>query len=319
MNRIKFLLLTIVASTFFFSCKKDDDNTAITPPRDRATQYAADLTAIEDYLHDHYLTVTTDANGNPIPTLTKIPDGGTQTSVWDQTEYPLQSKIVKNDTRIYTTSAVGTLIDDPVEYKMYYLKIREGVGQSPTKVDSTFVTYNGHELDDEQFDTRPNPVWIVLDQLGVTGWRHILPEFKTGSYSDDPLNPGNVLFSDYGVMVMFIPSGLGYFNSPPATAGISTYSPLVFTVNLHSLQYRDNDLDGILSKDEDLNGNGDYYDDDTDGDGIPNFIDVDDDDDDVSTREEISDAFNNLYPFDLIPNCQGTVGGLKRHLDPSCH
>jgi FKBP-type peptidyl-prolyl cis-trans isomerase FkpA len=316
MNRIKFLLLTIVSSTLFFSCKKDDDNTTITPPRDRATQYATDINDIEDYLKTHYLTVTNDANGNPVPTIDSIPDNG-QLSIWDQQDYPLQSKTVKNDTRSYLTSAVGTLIDDPVDYKIYYLKIREGVGESPTKVDSTFVTYNGHELNDEQFDNRPNPVWIVMDQLGVTGWRHILPEFKTGNYAEEP-SSGNVTFTDYGVAVMFIPSGLSYYNSPPSGSGISAYSPLVFTVNLHALQYRDNDLDGILSKDEDLNGNGDYYDDDTDGDGIPNFIDIDDDGDGTNTLVEISDAFGNKYPFELIPNCQGTTGGLKKHLDPSC-
>ncbi|MCY1222926.1 hypothetical protein D9M72_350340 [compost metagenome] len=94
---------------------------------------------------------------------------------------------------------------------------------------------------------------------------------------------------------------------------------MVFALNLHSVKYSDTDGDGILSYLEDLNGNGNYYDDDTDGDGIPNFIDVDDDGDGTRTRVEIKDSFGNLYPFDQIPNCAGTPGGLKRHLDPSCH
>lgn len=317
MNRIKFLLLTIISSTLFFSCKKDDDNVSIAPPRDRATQYSTDIASIEDYLKEHYLTVTTDANGNPVPTITKIEEGGTEVSIWDQEEYPLQSKVVKNDVRVNEAlDGIGTRIEDPVDYKIYYLKIREGVGESPTKMDSTFVTYKGHLIaDGVEFDNRPNPVWFILDQL-VSGWGHIVPEFKTGNAADDPANPGSTAFTDYGVAVMFIPSGLGYYNS--SSPGVPAYSCLAFTVNLHALQYRDNDRDGILSKDEDLNGNGDFYDDDTDGDGVPNFIDIDDDGDGVTTKVETSDSFGNKYPFDLIPNCQGTTGGLKKHLDPSC-
>ena len=47
MNRIKFLLLTIAASTLLFSCKKDDE-ASLEPPRDRTTQYATEINDIED-------------------------------------------------------------------------------------------------------------------------------------------------------------------------------------------------------------------------------------------------------------------------------
>jgi len=318
MTRIKFFLIAVASIALFSSCKKDDDSVYIAPPRDRAVQYEADINDIEDYLKSHYLTVALDGNNNPVPTITKIPDGGTQTSIWDQDEYPLLSKTVKNDVRIYTTSnpIAGTVIEDPVDYKIYYLKIREGIGQSPTKVDSTFVTYRGNLLNGNEFDYRPNPVWFLQESV-VSGWRNILTEFKSGNATEDPTNPGGVALTDYGVGVMFIPSGLGYFANPTTT--IPAYSPIVFVINLHNVKYVDTDLDGVLSKDEDLNGNGDLYDDDSDGDGIPNFLDTDDDGDGVFTRTEVSDSFGRLYQFDLIPNCQGTTGGLKRHLDPNCH
>jgi len=317
MTRIKFFLIALASVSLLSSCKKDDDSVYVAPPRDRTVQYATDINDIEDYLKSHYLTVTLDGNNNPIPSITEIPEGGTQTSIWNQTEYPLLSKLVRNDTRIYTAASplVGNVIEDPVEYKIYYLKIREGIGQAPTKVDSTFVTYRGNLLNGTQFDYRPNPVWFTQESI-VSGWRNILTEFKSGNAGEDPTNPGGVAFTDYGVGVMFIPSGLGYFASPTTT--VPAYSPLVFTINLHNVDYIDSDLDGVLSKDEDLNGNGDYYDDDTDGDGIPNFLDTDDDGDGTITRTEVSDSFGNRYQFELIPNCQGTTGGLKRHLDPNC-
>jgi len=317
MNRIKFFLIAIASISIFSSCKKDDDSTTVAPPRDRATQYATDISDIEDYLKTHYLEVTFDANNNPIPKITEIPTDGTQTSIWEQTDYPLLSKMIKNDARIYTSdnTLVGTKIEDPVEYKVYYLKIREGIGEGPTRVDSTLVTYRGVDLEDEQFDYAPNSVWYTQERL-VSGWRNIMTEFKPGNASDDPENPGGVAFTDHGVGVMFIPSGLGYFNIAQGT--LPSYSPMVFIFNLHKVQFLDSDFDGILSRNEDLNGNGDYYDDDTDGDGIPNFLDTDDDGDGTLTRVEASDSFGRLYPFESIPTCSGSTTGLKRHLDSGC-
>lgn len=56
------------------------------------------------------------------------------------------------------------------------------------------------------------------------------------------------------------------------------------------------DNDGIPAEDEDLNGNGNYFDDDTDNDGIPNFLDIDDDNDNVLTLNELgSDIENGNY------------------------
>lgn len=46
------------------------------------------------------------------------------------------------------------------------------------------------------------------------------------------------------------------------------------------------DDDDVPAELEDINGNGDLFDDDTDGDGIPNFLDTDDDNDNVLTKSE---------------------------------
>ena len=49
----------------------------------------------------------------------------------------------------------------------------------------------------------------------------------------------------------------------------------------------DHDLDGIPSYMEDLDENGNSYNDDTDGDLLPNFVDNDDDNDGYFTRDEL--------------------------------
>jgi hypothetical protein len=114
--------------------------------------------------------------------------------------------------------------------------------------------------------------------------------------TDTPGEP--VSYNNFGAGVMFIPSGLGYYNI--ATTTIPAYAQLMFEFKLYKVQRSDNDSDGILSNDEDLNGNGIFTDDDTDGDGIYNFVDSDDDGDGYLTRNEIKYTLNNvtyLYPY----------------------
>ena len=56
------------------------------------------------------------------------------------------------------------------------------------------------------------------------------------------------------------------------------------------------DNDGIPRNQEDLNNNGNLFDDDTDDDGIPNFIDIDDDNDNVLTISEVNNDDNDALP-----------------------
>lgn len=55
----------------------------------------------------------------------------------------------------------------------------------------------------------------------------------------------------------------------------------------------EDDNDGIPAALEDINGNGNLDDDDTDGDGIPNYLDADDDGDNVLTKDEKPDPNND--------------------------
>lgn len=113
---------------------------------------------------------------------------------------------------------------------------------------------------------------------------------------------GTSYYTDSGIGIIIMPSGLGYFLASPSTA-IPSYSPLVFTVEVGNvIENTDTDNDGVPSILEDLNGNGYLFDDNTDSEsessaGVfarANFQDADDDDDGVLTRIEISDANCNL-------------------------
>jgi heat shock protein beta len=70
----------------------------------------------------------------------------------------------------------------------------------------------------------------------------------------------------------------------------------------------DDDGDGVINETEDLNNNGDYSDDDTDGDGVPNYLD-DDDDDGIKTVDESKDD------LDGDDNCVLVGDGYPSYID----
>lgn len=293
-------LLGITASILLTSCKNDDDAAVITPPRDYAEVYSEDIIKIEEYLRSHTLTVT--RNGDDVASVIFDSLTSNGISIMDQTEYPLQYKIVRKH---------------GIDYKLYYLKLdtkgdTEIDGKKPSGADQVLATYEGRTLKNEVFDSNTRGASFDLTSV-ISGWQLIIPEFRSG---DNAINPdGTLNFSNYGSGVMFVPSGLAYFNS--SSTGISSYSCLIFTFNLHQVFYLDHDNDGIPSRYEfgyDTDGNLI----DTDADGIADYIDYDDDNDGYLTKEEIK--INGVVPdFADILSCNGTTTGTKKHLDATCH
>lgn len=335
MNKIKFYFIALMATIAISSCNKDDDNDVeVTPPRDYAEQYKADIDSIEKYLNTNYIKEVVDKPGFPEDqdvTLAKITDAVTQPSLMSYLNSATLPRLTSRDVKI-----------GDVTYKVYTLLIREGIaggtnpsgGEYPCNVDAVFAGYKGTLLDGTVFDSSNNgqTQWNLDGQTynggtgPIRGWSEAFPQFKTGWVSSN--SDGTIRYNDFGVGVMFLPSALGYYNNPPGD-DIPAYSPLVFSIKLYALKRFDHDGDGIPSYQEDLNGDRYMYylasgvanPDDTDGDGTPNFGDFDDDGDNYATRGEIKDKDGNYYSFDLIPDCGGNQTNpdrLKRHLDKNC-
>jgi hypothetical protein len=311
--------LTLIGLTMVSCTKNETPNYSVTL-KEYPVQYAADLDSIDKYLNTHYIS-SVDADFNI--TFAKIPAGGTQQSIRAQQTYPLQYKMVQNDTH-------------GVNYKVYYLKLREGVNESTSAVDSVYVSYKGSLLTDAQFDYSETPIWFQLESV-VAGWGEIIPLFKTGTFDTAP-GPNPSTFTNFGAGVMFLPSGLAYYEQMPSSL-IPSYSPLIFSFKLKSQKSRDHDRDGILSKYE-VNpaiANQKPKDYDSDGDGTPNFYDIDDDGDHFMTKIETKRPYlistvngqtvltpNGYYPFDgaavdnpLTPNIDERQGIPRKYTGPN--
>jgi len=309
MNKIKKIgvLLIAIFIGVGMSCSPDDPEFKPVPERDRTEQQVVDNDSLIGYLQTHYynfselqevdnITVSDiviselpkDEDGNYLP----LPD-------------PNDNRILWGDVNLITKT---TTLQD-IEYTYYILNLNQGSGEShPNFSDAVRVRYSGNLQNDFIFDSTPNPTVFDLTNV-IPGWNRVLPEFNTAqSFSINP--DGTVQYFNYGVGVMFIPSGLAYFASPPV--GVPIYSNLIFKFELFQAEVLDHDNDGVPSFMEDLNNDFNLFNDDTDGDRIPNYLDSDDDGDGVPTREEIIIREDGTIEF---PDSNGN--GIPDYLDPT--
>ena len=257
----------------FYSCGGSDEEEVISIPLEPfSTQYVIENDSIIQYMKTHFYNYEDFTNLSPNSTVELIIDSISgdnidKISLFDQV----------------TTLSVD-IIDENEEvipHNMYYIINREGSGQSPTVADSVFVSYKGLTLGNNIFDSRKNPVWLDNTSV-VRGFKEFNALLKRGNSSTNA--NGTYEFNNFGIGFVIMPSGLGYYEN--STSIIQPYSPLIFQINMHTLNTSDHDSDGINSIDEDLNGDHIFSNDDTDSDNIPNYLDMDDDGDGVLTTNE---------------------------------
>jgi len=260
--KLKYIITILTLIIVLFSCNKDDDGAA--DNFDAAAQALIDDTTLIDYLKSHYY----------IPAEQDEPFGTIDT-------------ILNNESSLFDDSRLTTqaISHEDISYKLYYLTLNTGINDNPTRYDSVFVKYRGFLLDSTKFDENTNfntnRGWLNLTNV-IQGWKYGFPYFKSGTNISEPGKP--IKYEDTGKGILFFPSGLAYSNI--GTIGIGPNEPLLFHIELAQVVIADNDNDGIINKDEDLNNDGEVLDEDTDGDTFPNFVDPDDDNDGTLTKDE---------------------------------
>lgn len=328
MNLRKLLTPILLLFLVILSCKSDDDETFIEPPRDRQEVYNEDIEEIEKYLNEHTFNYE-DFLANPLYSdLSTMPATITPNDEYDlefseMPEAPTNVMSVMDflNASTYPKLIVKTITQDNIDYKLYILQLRGAIddvdvnGDTIHSLDQAIVEYNGFLPNGNSFDSAVTPLSFNLSTIEdvifgvVDGFRLGLTEFKTREALTENIDDmgnldGTVTYHNHGIGAVFIPSGLGYFNSAPL--GIPSYSPIFFSFKTIGRNDTDFDQDNVASYIEDLNNNGDGEDDDTDADGTPDFIDNDDDNDSIPTKDEDinedDDPTNDDTDLDTIPN-----------------
>lgn len=271
--KIKNSILLILFSVLFYNCGGNGGFRNPFADIDHKALAVSDNDSIVKFLKAHYYDATIDSV-KPI-TSGNIP-------IYDDTKLKIMD-----------------ITENEIDYKLYVYIEDEGSPASdkgyPTKVDSVFVKYSGRSLTGSTFSNTPfdqntRGIWFTLNAL-IKGWTEGMTNFKGGSLkkeaNGDPFN-GPITFLNPGKGVIFIPSGLAYPSSnfqnqtnPQVNTNIFFYIQM-----LDFIKDTDQDNDTVPSNKEDINGDGDFNNDDTDGDGIPNYFDADDDGDGVLTKNE---------------------------------
>ncbi|TDI70848.1 MAG: hypothetical protein E2O86_03005 [Bacteroidetes bacterium] len=296
MKKVYLLLAVLTGSLVIVqSCGSDDaPDSNFIPARDRALEAPLSTAIIEDYLATHFYNYE-DFENPPVNFDYRI--------IFDTIAGDNSDKIALINQ--VTSKTAKDRVAEGVTYDLYYLIVEQGGGEEkPNFPDVTTLTYEGIYINKEintipytkLFDGSVVPVNFDLTAV-VNGFQDVIVEFNV---AEEIIvnNDGTVGAVNPGIGAMFIPSGLGYYVNPPGGSAIPIYAQLIFTFSLYSFTVGDQDNDGVPSIVEDLNGNQLEEDDDTDEDGLPNYIDADDDNDGRPTSDEIEiDADGNItYP-----------------------
>ena len=290
-----FFPLLFAFTLFVTACRPDNDEELTVELNDLFEQSQTDDALINEYLQTHtynYEDFLDQSIENPSISIDSLAgDNAAKTPLSDLVSF----------IEVDATSTEG----EEVSHKLYYLVARQGVRveDRATVVDSIYLSYRGSLLDGTEFDESVFPVWFDNANV-IRGFSYGAQFFAPGNFTQS--SNGLIDFSDFGQGLIFMPSGLGYFGN--SQLSIPAYSPLVFSLNVYTTNPADHDADGILSFHEDIDGDGNPYNDDTDGDGIANFADADDDGDGVFTVNE--------YDQDGDGNPDDTDGdGIPDYLD----
>ena len=215
------------------SCSPDEEDTTVSvPENDRTEQQVIDNDALVVYLNTHFYN-STEVIALANPTMADV----VITELLEGETLPTDATLLMTAVETKTT----TYLD--VEYEYYILRINQGGGSNrPNFSDNVRVSYSGNLLNEEIFDSSVIPkVFDLVNPDIIPGWRKVFPEFNVASSFTS--NSGLVTFENYGMGVMFLPSGLGFYAA--FQTSIPSYSNLVFKFELYQSQVNDHDLDEI--------------------------------------------------------------------------
>ncbi|WP_233885600.1 peptidylprolyl isomerase [Tenacibaculum piscium] len=262
MIKFKHLFYFVLTSIFLYSCGSDNNGRRIIN-FDHEAQAVKDKDTIIKFLKTHYYK---DAVDSIKPLITG------KTALF--TDARLKSKTVN---------------EYDLDYTYYYFVKKTGVSTKgfPSVVDSVLTTYRLSSLVSSKNLVKEQdldiPTWFNAAQIAVRGWLYGFTHFKAGKNITNLTDKNQpITYENGGEGFFLLPSGLSYRNGRTLTN-----KNLLYIVTLHDIvQNTDHDNDNVPSIFEDVNNDGKPWNDDTDQDGVLNYLDTDDDGDEILTINE---------------------------------
>ena len=263
MIKIKHIIVVAIASIVLYACSSNTNSLVV--EFDHSGQALKDNDTLVKYLSNHFYDATSDAI---------LPISAGETALID-------------DSKLTTQDITENEIDYKLYYYTVRQGEPNPAKRFPSPMDSVLTKYQGSQLrsamDVEVFETQNTATWFTLDGV-IRGWSYGFTNFKGGANTTDN---GPITYENGGKGFLFIPSGLAYRNLPNQLIAPNTC--LVFKINLFDIvENTDHDNDGVPSylEFEDVSIEDDPRRVNTDGDEFPNYRDSDDDGDGVLTIEE---------------------------------
>jgi gliding motility-associated-like protein len=266
----------------------------ITPVNDPPIAPTVNLTINEGESAVIDLTATDEENATLTYISVSNPNNGEATLNESSVSYSHDGSQSESDVIIYSVSdgvntVTGTiniaivLVNNPpvVPSQTVYVHENESVSFNLNAFDE-----EGDAIDSYTLESQTSLGSITVDSNGNASFVH------TRGLINESI-PDNDYSFVYPDSFTYQVSSLGQ------TSNIGTVQVLVIPF--------DHDQDGVPTKTEDLNNNGNFMDDDTDNDGTPNFLDIDDDEDTIPT------LFENF--FASVYNGDSDNDGILNYLD----
>lgn len=241
-----------------------------------------------------YETPDQDGDGNPVDAQDTDGDGAP-----DYLD-------VDDDGDLVNTEFENLSIDTDLDSTLDYLDVDDDGDTILTIYENTDPNADGNPSDSSDFDGDGTPDYLDVDDDGDSvDTKFENPDLNGWGYPDPSQDTDIDGIPDYmdidddndGVNTEFENPDPNNDGNPDDALdselnGIPDYLQFEF----------DDDSDTVLNSSEDLNNNGNLNDDDTDGDGISNYLDNDDDNDSILTIHEKSLYYFIDSDVDTIPN-----------------
>ncbi|MGB0892364.1 MAG: peptidylprolyl isomerase [Flavobacteriaceae bacterium] len=266
MIKLRHIFLLGLVLTICYGCPSE---TQVADPYDHAGQAVIDKDSINKFLLNHYFDDTVDsikplvAGKQPLSQDSRlIPQNVTENEI----KYVMYHLVIEQGTPV-PDKPFPTQMDSVLsKYQVWYFQNPDSLKLSQTGGDATW------------FSLAPSPESVV-----IRGWSYGFPFFKGG---ENITNNGPINYTNTGKGILIIPSGLAYRET--GRGNIPSNAQLLFYINMFDhIVETDHDNDGIASSLEVENSSqNDPRVVDTDGDRIANYLDTDDDGDGVLTKDE---------------------------------